>query len=103
MRLKESRRRNGVCGRRIRTRLFRRGLVLRIKQRGIWLGLVRKRSSVDESNQGTGKEGSAVASALVLYHDAQDVWQGSDAREDADACAEIGLGRHRNGSGTRRE
>src|SRR5262245_24778406 len=44
------------------------------------------------------KERGAVASALVLHHDAQDVRQGSDAGENADACAGDRLGIDRHGS-----
>ncbi len=39
-----------------------------------------------------------MAFALVLYDDAQDVWQRPDAGENADARARTGLGQHRDGS-----
>ena len=40
-----------------------------------------------------------MAPALVLQHDAQDVWQGSDSGKDADARAGDGLGKYRDGGG----
>jgi len=40
-----------------------------------------------------------VASALVLHHDAQDVWQRPDASEATDATARTRLGQYRDGSG----
>src|SRR5882724_2693578 len=45
---------------------------------------------------GEGK--GSLASALVLWRDAQDVRQGPYTRESADAPARIGLGRRRHGS-----
>ena len=52
----------------------------------------------NEQDFGFREESGAVALALVLHDDAQDVWQRPDAGENADACARIGLGQHRDGS-----
>ena len=54
----------------------------------------------DEQDFRVREESGAVASALVLHDDAQDVRQGFDARQATDATAGDGLGQHRNGSGT---
>ena len=59
--------------------------------------------SIDEQDFGDRKESGAVAFALVLHHDAQDVWQGFDAGEATDAAAGNGLGQHRDGSRARSE
>ena len=56
---------------------------------------------VDEQDFRVGEESVAVAPALVLHGHAQDVWQGFDTRQAADAAAGNGLGQHRDGSGAR--
>src|SRR5215216_4909474 len=68
-------------------------------------GILKTRSGklVDEQDFWNREESGAVAFALVLHHDAQDVWQGFDAGEATDAAAGNGLGRHRDGGGTRAE
>jgi hypothetical protein len=53
----------------------------------------------DEQDFRVREESGAVAPALVLHHDAQDVWQGSNAGQATDAGARVGLGQHRDGSG----
>ena len=53
---------------------------------------------IDEQDFGDREESGAVALALVLHHDAQDVWQGFDAGEATDAAPRNGLGQHRDGS-----
>ena len=58
---------------------------------------------IDEQDFGIREESGAVAPTLVLYHDAQDVWQGFDAGEAADAAAGNGLGQHCDGSRARSE
>ena len=58
---------------------------------------------VDEQDFRVREESGAVALALVLHHDAQDVWQGFDAGEATDAAAGNGLGQHRDGSRAREE
>ena len=58
---------------------------------------------INEQDFGNREESGAVALALVLHHDAQDVWQGSDAGEATDAAAGNGLGQHRDGSRARSE
>src|SRR6185436_9806042 len=52
---------------------------------------------IDEQDFWSREETSAVALALVLYNDAQDVWQRSDASEATDARARARVGRHRDG------
>ena len=54
----------------------------------------------DEQDFRVREESGAVASALVLHDDAQDVWQGSNAGQATDAAAGNGLGQHRDGSRT---
>ena len=56
---------------------------------------------VDEQDFWNREESGAVALALVLHHDAQDVWQRFDAGEATDAAAGNGLGQHRDGSRAR--
>ena len=70
-------------------------------QRGI--SNTRNGKLVDEQDFWNREESGAVALALVLHHDAQDVWQRFDAGEAADAAAGNGLGQHRDGSRTRAE
>ena len=55
---------------------------------------------IDEQDFRVREESGAMASALVLYNHAEDVWQGSDAGQATDAAAGTRLGRHRDGSGT---
>ena len=57
--------------------------------------------SIDEQAFGDREESGAVAFALVLHDHAQDVWQGLDAGQATDAITGNGLGRHRDGGGTR--
>ncbi len=68
-------------------------------------GILKTRNGklVDEQDFGDREESGAVALALVLHHDAQDVWQGLDAGEATDAFAGDGLGQHRDGGGARAE
>ena len=63
----------------------------------------RNEKLIDEQDFWNREESGAVALALVLHHDAQDVWQGFDAREATDAAAGNGLGQHRDGSRARAE
>src|SRR5438046_10671819 len=50
-----------------------------------------------------GEKAGTVASALVLWSDAQNVRKRSYAGESADALARSGVGRHRHGSSSRPE
>ena len=63
----------------------------------------RNEKLIDEQDFRNREESGAVALALVLHHDAQDVWQGFDAGQATDASAGNGLGQHRDGSGPRAE
>ena len=63
----------------------------------------RNEKLIDEQDFWNREESGAVALALVLHHDAQDVWQGFDAGEATDAAAGNGLGQHRDGSRARAE
>src|ERR1044071_1955303 len=58
----------------------------------------RNEKLIDEQDFWNREESGAVALALVLHHDAEDVWQGFDAGEATDAAAGNGLGQHRDGS-----
>ena len=68
-------------------------------------GILKTRNGklVDEQDFRDREESGAVALALVLHDDAQNVWQRPDAGEDADACAGFGLGQRWDGSRTGRE
>jgi len=71
--------------------------VLRIKLPDILKTLSER---FDEQDFRVREESGAMAPALVLHDDAQDVWQGSNAGQATDAIAGNGLGQHRDGSGT---
>src|SRR6185369_14960487 len=89
--------RRAGCVRRTRMSLSRRTwAALPIKLPGIWR--TQSGKLVDEQDFRVREKSGALASALVLYRDAQDVWEGFDAGQATDATAWPRLGWYRDGS-----